>query len=646
MRSRKVLIPAILLAGVVAVFAPVRNHEVLDYDDPVWTVKLAPGLSRAGLENALSGDKIANWIPTTALWMLGERALHGGSARGFLLGNLALHALSTLVLYGVLARATGRPWPSAFTAAVFGWHPLHVESVAWISQRKDVLCGLFWVVSLALHARALERPSLGRRAATLAAVALALTSKPMAVTLPFTLVLFEWWPLRRLATSPRTGLPTLAGLARSLRAQLPAFALAALFSAIAYREQAVDGAMVARGVLPLTLRIANAVDALWAYLADSVWPSGLSAFYPYPTSMPSPLATGLGAAALAAITLGLLRAARRAPAATVGWLWFLGTLVPVLGLVQVGMQSRADRYMYVPLIGLAFGVAFPCADAVAARPALRRALGAAACAALLALGVAARAQVHTWRDSLALYTRAAEVGPPNALASLGLGRALRRAGRGDEALLQLQQAARLDPASAKPQLELAELYAERGELELAIARQRDAALREPGDARYALRLGQLLLQAGRGAEAREALARAGARLDAEPAASRALRQLHALASARAALAGSDLAAARSHLDALLALDPASLPARALQAQLALREGRPEAALAPLAEWSARMPDAGEPHAWQGIALLRLGRTEEARAALERARALGFDSAALREALAEVRRRAAAAGASG
>jgi tetratricopeptide (TPR) repeat protein len=553
---RHVLIAAVLLAGVVAVFAPLRDHDFVDYDDPVWVTKLAPGLSRAGFHHACCEEVVGNWIPTTALWMLGERALHGGSARGFLLGNLALHALTTLLLYALLVRTTGAALPSAFTAAVFGWHPLHVESVAWISQRKDVLCALFWMLALLAHTR-------GRRLATLAAAAAALGAKPMAVTLPFTLVLFEWWPLRRLAASERTGLPTAAALARSLRAKWPELALAALFSAVAYRVQSATGAVAASDALPFPVRVANAVDSLWAYLADVVWPYGLAAFYPHPTSVPSPGWTALGAVALVALTGLLLRAARRAPEAAVGWLWFLGTLVPVLGFVQVGLQARADRYTYVPLIGLAFGVAFPCARWAAARPARGSALAAAACAGLVALGVAARQQVHTWRDSLSLYARAAAVGPPSAFAQLGLGRALRRAGHEDEAMAALREAVRLDPALATPHFELAELYAERGDLELAISRQRDVVRLAPDDPRYAVRLGQWLLQAGRAGEASDVLARADALLDAETA-SPALRRLHALLSARAALANADLEAARRHVDRLLALDPDSAPGRALR----------------------------------------------------------------------------------
>jgi tetratricopeptide (TPR) repeat protein len=345
-------------------------------------------------------------------------------------------------------------------------------------------------------------------------------------------------------------------------------ALSAAASLVTYRVQDATGAVAASDALPFAVRAANAVDAVRAYLADFVWPRGLAAFYPHPTSIEAPAATLVTALALVAWTAVVLGFARRAPAAAVGWLWFVGTLVPVLGLVQVGLQARADRYTYWPLVGLALGVAYPLA-ALAGSPASQRALLAAGLAALVALGVAARAQVHTWRDSLSLYARAQAVAP-SAFASFGLGRALRRAGRGAEAVAPLGQAAALRPRDATPHLELAEHYAATGELDVAIAHQTEAVQRAPDDPRYAVRLAQLLLQAGQPAQARPVLARAGQLLAHAGAAPVALRVAFEQASARVALSEGDLDAARRHADALLALDPDNAVARAVLARL---EGR-------------------------------------------------------------------------
>jgi tetratricopeptide (TPR) repeat protein len=505
---RRAVAVAALLVGVAAVFAPLRTHEFVDWDDPVWQVRLAAGFSPQGWRLVCCEEIVGNWIPASALSMLAGRALHGDAAPGFLLGNVALHAATTVLLFLVLARATGALAPSAFVAAVFGWHPLHVESVAWVSQRKDVLCGLFSVLAIGLHAEAVRRPSRGRRAAVTAAVALALLSKPTAVTLPFVLVLFEWWPLRRLAVSARTGLPTLRSVAVSLLEKWPLLAMSAAVSAVTYAVQASTGAVAAADALPFAVRAANAVDSLRAYLVDAVWPAGLAAFYPHPTAIESPAATLATAAALVVWTALALSLARRQPAIAMGWLWFVGTLVPMLGLVQVGLQSRADRYTYLPLIGLAIAAAFPLAALAQPRPVLRRALAALALAAVVAQGVVARAQVDTWRDSLSLYARAAAVAP-SAFADLGLGRALRRAGRGDEAVAPLGEAARLRPLDPTPHLELAEHFAARGELGVALAHQREVVQLAPDDARYTLRLAQLLLLARRPAEAEIWLTRTG-----------------------------------------------------------------------------------------------------------------------------------------
>jgi tetratricopeptide (TPR) repeat protein len=538
---RRALLAAALLVGVAAVFAPLRTHEFVDWDDPVWQVKLGAGFSQGGWRLVCCEEIVGNWIPASALSMLASRALHGDTAPGFLLGNVLLHAATTVLLLLVLARATGALAPSAFVAAVFAWHPLHVESVAWVSQRKDVLCGLFSVLALGVHAEALRRPSRGRRAGVAVAVALALLSKPTAVTLPFALVLFEWWPLRKLAVSPRTGLPTLRSVAVSLREKWLLLAMSAAVSAVTWSVQASTGAVAASDALPFAVRAATAVDSLRAYLVDAVWPAGLAAFYPHPTAIDSPIATLATAAALAAWTALVLVLARRQPALAMGWLWFVGTLVPMLGLVQVGLQARADRYTYLPLVGLAIAAAFPLAALAEPRPILRRALGALAIAALLTLGVAARAQVDTWRDSLSLYARAAEVAP-SAFADLGLGRALRRAGRGDEAVAPLGEAARLRPLDPRPHLELAEHFAARGQVDVALAHQREAVRLAPDDARYTLRLAQLLLRAGRPADAAPWLARAGALIAHDDRASGALREQYERLVARARERGIDPAA--------------------------------------------------------------------------------------------------------
>jgi len=309
-------------------------------------------------------------------------------------------------------------------------------------------------------------------------------------------------------------------------------------SAVTYSVQSSTGAVAAADALPFAVRAANAVDSLRAYLIDAIWPAGLAAFYPHPTAIESPVATLATAAALAAWTALALALARRQPALAMGWLWFVGTLVPTLGLVQVGLQARADRYTYLPLVGLAIAVAFPLAALTESRLVLRRALALLALAAVVAQGVVARAQVDTWRDSLSLYARAAVVAP-SAFADLGLGRALRRAGRGNEAVAPLGEAARLRPLDPRPHLELAEYFAARGQLDVALAHQREAVRLAPDDARYALRLVQLLLQVRRPAEAELWLTRAGELIAHNGGSSAAVREQYERLVARARERGVD-----------------------------------------------------------------------------------------------------------
>lgn len=563
------LIALALLAGVFAVYEPLRQHDFVDYDDAVYLAKLRPGWSQEGLRRAVSEPVVSNWIPITMLSLLAGQAVHGPDASGHLAVNALLHGLAAVGLYATLVLGTGAVLPSAFVAGVFAVHPLHVESVAWLSQRKDVLCGLFWIAALAAHMGWVRRPNATRYIALLLATGLALLSKPMAVTLPFTLLLLDYWPLGRLRSDG--ALPSGAALARAVIEKLPLFALAAIVSIITYQVQSSTGAVAASEALPFDVRAANAVQAIIAYAADAFWPRDLAVFYPHSQRIASPLALGLAVAGLAAVTLAALRQAAARPQGIVGWLWFLGTLVPVLGLVQVGEQARADRYTYIPLIGLSIAVAFSAAQVVERRPRLRPLMLSLAAVALIALGLAARMQVGHWRDSQTLYTHALAVTGDNAFAHRGLGRALRRAGRLEEAEQQLAAALQLEPEHPVSRRELAEIRAERGDVAGAIAHYQALLRVDPDDLRARINLGQLLVRAQRMDEAQRELTDALARSHGShlPVAFR--RTLH-LNLARAFAANRELAEARLQAEAALALDPSGPAARVVLADLALRAG--------------------------------------------------------------------------
>jgi tetratricopeptide (TPR) repeat protein len=488
---------ALLLAALaVAVYAPVRHHEFVDWDDFVEIVNnphLAPGLgARAALE-AFTRPWDGVWIPLTRLSLLLDRSLYGLAPRGYLLGNLALHVLASVALCLGLLRMTGATGRSLFVAALFAVHPLHVESVAWATERKDVLCGALWMAALWAHAARAERPGRARGALVAALGALAMLAKPMAVTLPLSLLLLDAWPLRRLGW-------------RSLREQLPLLLAAAGVSGVTLLVQREAGFTGFGEQLPLAARLANAVDSLAVYALDSAWPSGLAAFYPHPGASLAPARVAAAAAFAAGATLAAGALRRRAPWLAMGWAWYVVTLVPVLGIVQVGEQARADRYTYVPMVGLAIAFAWSAAEA-ARSPATRRLLAVGAAAALAALALAARVQVGHWRDSVAVFERMLAVGPDHPLPHQRLAAVYLRAGELERAERHYRRAYELAPAQGRASLlrferGMAAQRLARGDEAAALERYRRALALEPADpsARRAL---ALLLAEARDARLRD-----------------------------------------------------------------------------------------------------------------------------------------------
>jgi hypothetical protein len=310
-----------------------------------------------------------------------------------------------VLLFLALARMTGALGCSAFVAAVFAVHPLHVESVAWATERKDVLAGFFFSLTLLAYARFAERPDSKRSyALVLAALACALLSKPTAVTLPLVLLLLDFWPLGRLSWA--------ASARRVWLEKLPMLALALAAALVTLLVQRSGGGMeFADRVLPLGVRLWNALDSYGVYLAQTVWPAGLSVFYPHPVEGISQGRALVSGALLVAVTAGALALARRAPYLLVGWLWFLITLIPMIGIVQVGVQAHADRYMYLPLQGLSIALAWGAVDLLGRSPQRRRALAIAGAVAVGVLAIAAHRQVAIWRDSLTLFGRAVALDP-------------------------------------------------------------------------------------------------------------------------------------------------------------------------------------------------------------------------------------------
>ncbi|HWR97161.1 MAG TPA: tetratricopeptide repeat protein [Candidatus Methanoperedens sp.] len=447
---RRGLIGLLIAAATFAVFSRTGSNGFLFYDDAQYVVmnpNVAGGLSARGVRWAFTEFYAFNWHPLTWISHMLDRSLFGASPRGPHLVNAALHAASAALLFHVLAAMTGATGRAAFVAAAFALHPLHVQSVAWISERKDVLSAFFWFATLAAWLRHVRRPGAGSYLAAAGMFALGLLSKPMVVTLPLVLLLLDVWPLGRVRELPFGMLAAGGSAGRApwhgvILEKLPLAALAAAGALLTFRAQAAGVAI--HHEISLLLRAQNAVVSVIAYLGQAVWPFRLAVFYPYP-AVGIPWWRVAGAALLLlAGTAAAVRWRRRAPWLATGWGWYLVMLLPVIGIVQVGNHSMADRYTYLPLTGAFIAAAWGAERLVRSR-AGGRALAAASCTLLTAWAALTWVQIGYWHDDVALFTRALAVTPDNADARYHLGQPLLWEGRFAEAQQQLERAAALNP---------------------------------------------------------------------------------------------------------------------------------------------------------------------------------------------------------
>lgn len=507
---RRYILWTVLLLGLLtlAVFWPVRQFDFVSYDDPTYVYtneRVLSGLSWDNVVWAFTTRYFSNWHPLAWLSLMLDAELHGTDPGGYHATALALHTANVLLLFWLLLRMTGAGWPSAFVAALFAVHPLHVEAVAWISSRKDVLSTLFGFLALLAWTAYAQSGRRAPYAAALCAFALSLLAKQMLVTLPFLLVLLDLWPLERCSCAGwRAGLRSVA---RRLPEKLPFFALSLFFSAAAYLAQREGGAMRDMEEFPLFGRIANAVVAYVLYLGQTVWPAALASFYPSPESIPTWQLLG-SASILTLLTVAVLAQGRRHPYLLVGWLWYLGTLLPVSGLVQIGEQRMADRYTYVPLLGVFVALTWLARAVVPAGTGRRRVLPAAALLVVSGLAVTARVQVLHWRDSLALYRRAVAVTQGNAVAHNNLGTVYGQSGRLDLAAEQFRAALAIDPDLADAHSNLGNVLLERGQIEGAAEHFRDALRLDPDLVAARMNYGLVLERSGRLEEALEQYDRA------------------------------------------------------------------------------------------------------------------------------------------
>jgi tetratricopeptide (TPR) repeat protein len=493
-RAVRILCGALLVLAVLAVYAPVARNGFVPIDDDVYITgnpAVLAGLTRAGVAWALTATHGGNWHPLTWISHMADVSLFGADPAAHHLVSVACHAANAVLLLLLLARVTGRLPESALAAALFAVHPLHVESVAWAAERKDVLSALLFLLTLTAYARYAARPGPRRALPVAALFLLGLAAKPMLVTLPFVLLLLDGWPLGRFRAVPAR---------RLLLEKVPLFLLSAGSSAVTYLVQRQEGAMGLLGDLAPGARLANAAVGYAAYLGKTLWPARLAVFYPLPEGGYPAWRVAAAGLLLAALTLLALRRTRVRPWLAAGWLWFLGTLVPVIGLVQVGAQATADRYTYLPLIGLFVAAAWG-AGAAARRLRLG---GPAAAAAVVLLGVLMQrsfVQAGYWRDGETLLRHALGATRGNWVAHYTLGVTLEAAGRAEEALAEYRQAALIHPRSFWVNNNLARLLAQQGRIGEAIPLLEAAVRERPQNALLRLNLGLVLEAAGRRDEA-------------------------------------------------------------------------------------------------------------------------------------------------
>ena len=436
-----------------AVYWPVHNHQFVDYDDDVYVTdnpNIQSGLNWQSVKWALTTSYFSYWHPLTWLSHTLDWQLFGGNPGPQHLVNVFLHTANSLLLFIVLNRMTKRMWPSVFIAGLFALHPLNVESVAWIAERKNILSTLFWLLTMLAYVRYTECPSPGRYVITLIFFEMGLMSKPMLVTLPFVLLLLDYWPLGRFSISWR--------LIRNLILEkMPFVLLAGVSCVITFINQQKGGAM-AMVAIPFKERMANAAISYLTYICKMFWPQNLAVFYPFDLYRFAFWQVGMCVLLLLVISIFVIRFGRNRRYLPVGWFWFVVTLIPVIGLVQSGAQSHADRYTYIPYIGLFIVIAWGLPELLSKWPQRKIALGLSMVMVLTTLGICTHKQVSYWNNSFTLFSHALEVTQNNYIAYNNLGFAYDSVGRYQDAIEAYKQAIRIKPDFAEANNNLGVTY--------------------------------------------------------------------------------------------------------------------------------------------------------------------------------------------
>ncbi len=640
--------PAIAL-GLVAIvwiiFGRTLGFGFINYDDSFYVYQnpfISDGLTQAGLIRAFTHSLVGNWHPVTSLSLMLDAQIFGLNAGGYHFVNVLLHTMAVLLLFFVLREMTGALWRCAFVAALFAIHPLRAESVVWISERKDVLSAVFFFLCLWAYQRYTKKlPAWSTYLLVLVTYTLGLMSKAMLVTVPFLFLLLDYWPLGRFSFSPSTSDRQLFARRTTkwlLLEKVPLLLLAAAISAATVLSQ--EPARKAAENWPLIWRVNNALVAVWIYFREMVWPADLALFYPHPKGTLSFWVVLASAIALLLVTAGVIALRKKAPYLLTGWFWYLGMLVPVIGLLQVGWQGHADRYTYLPQVGLYLILAFGLADLTAG---WRRRSVPLACSALVILALLmtlAWRQVGYWSSSVTMWRHTLAVTTNNDVAERGLGTELLRLGYIDEAIAHDRAALRIRPGDSNGLTNLANALLQKKEYPEAIANYREVLRVRPNDAEMHRNLGKALYRSGaleEGiAEFRRALRLRPGDSDAAYSLGNALLERGDLTAAigyfRKAIASDpknlaahynlaialqrndELDAAVAEFRRTLQLDPGHLEARNNLAIALLKQGQPEAAIE---QWKSALQEApGDAGMHNNLAVAYLGQGRVAEAVAE------------------------------
>jgi protein O-mannosyl-transferase len=475
------LICVALIFVVLGVYMQVAHHDFVNYDDEAYVTKnphVASGITGKNIVWAFTSFHAGNWHPVTWLSHMADVQIYGLNPRGHHLTSVAIHAVSSLLLLMLLFRLTGALWPSAFVATLFALHPLHVESVAWVAERKDVLSAFFWFLTLFLYAEYASKRKSSWYVLSLLAFVIGLMSKPMLVTLPAVMLLIDFWPLDRFRQGDReTGMRQFSErLLALVKEKIPFFACSLLSSIVTLFAQKV--AMTTLEVISVTDRIENALISYVKYIGLTFWPHDLAMLYLHPREQPLWQAIG-SLLVLLVVSAAVILVRRRYPYLAVGWFWYLVTLVPVIGLIQVGSQSMADRYTYIPLIGLFVMAAWGVQDLTKNLPQRKIVLSLLAAAVIAASAAVTWQQIGYWRDSTTLFRHTLQVTDGNYTIHYNLGLTLERLKDLDGAIREYQEALRINPGYNQARGQLGTVLAAKGELDAAIHEYQDALQIDP-----------------------------------------------------------------------------------------------------------------------------------------------------------------------